>query len=149
MVQQAQCGARRTMIAADLLGAPGLRVGGIPEPDGTQPMTAAEFKMVREAWGWTLETIAAYLTVDPRTVRRWEAGTSRVPDGVREGMELLEQHLNALVEDIATQARDAPDVTLEIPAGDVGGLPAACWRAVAYRVAEDVPGLYVTYGSRP
>lgn len=127
------------------LDAPGLRVGSIPEPDGTQPMSAAEFKMVREAWGWTLDAIAEYLTVDPRTVRRWESGASRVPEGVREGMELLEHHLNATVEDLATRLRDSAVVVLEIPAGDAGGLPAACWRAIGYRVAEDVPELYVTY----
>ena len=28
-----------------------------------QPMSAAELKMVREAWGWTLEAIAVYLDV--------------------------------------------------------------------------------------
>lgn len=125
---------------------PGLRVGGVPEPDGDQPMSPAEFKMVREAWGWTLDAIAAYLTVDPRTVRRWEAGRSRIPDGVREAMELLEEHLVALVDELAGLLRDASDVVLEVPAGDAGGLPAACWRAVAYRVSERVPGLYVTYG---
>lgn len=134
------------MTALDLLGTPGLRVGGFPMPDGTQPMSAAELKMVREAWGWTLEAIAVYLDVNPRTVRYWEAGRSRVPDGVREGMELLEQHLTALVDSLARQCSDASEVVLEIPAGDAGGLPAACWRAIAYRVAESVPELHIIYG---
>ena len=127
------------------LDAPGLRVGGFPEPDGDQPMSTAEFRMVREAWGWTSEQIAEHLAVDPRTVRRWDRGQSHVPDGAREDLELLERHLFETVALLVEQLQDAGDVVLTIPAGDAGGLPGACWRAIAYRVAEDVPGLYVRF----
>lgn len=124
---------------------PGLAVGVPPEPDGTQPMSAAEFRMAREAWGFTLETIAGLLGVDPRTVRRWESGASRVPEGVRVAVEALEKHLYGIVEELEGELRSAREVTLTIPDRDEGGMPAACWRAIAYRVAEGVPGLYVTY----
>lgn len=125
---------------------PGLSIGTIEESGPDDPMTPAEFRMVREAWGWQLDQLAAYLVVDVRTVRRWEQGQSRVPTGVREAVELLERHLNDTVAELAHELRDASTVTLSIPARDAGGLPAATWRAIAYRVAEQVPGLSVVYG---
>lgn len=45
-------------------------------------MTAAEFRVARESLGVTMEWIAAELGVAERTVRRWESGVTRVPDGV-------------------------------------------------------------------
>ncbi|MFW6598106.1 hypothetical protein ACQBAU_16390 [Propionibacteriaceae bacterium Y2011] len=46
---------------------------------------------------------------------------------------------------LVDQLRDARDIVLTIPATD-DDYPAGWWRSVAYRVAEQVPGLYVRYG---
>lgn len=113
--------------------APGLRVGGVSEPDGTQPMSP------------TQEDVAAWLGVAERTVRRWEAGTAQVPDGVRAQLEDREQLLVEQAERVVAQLRDAADVVLGVPREGAPPDTAAYWRAVAYRVSEAVPGLYVTY----
>lgn len=126
-------------------GTPGLRVGGFPEPDGTQPMSPAELRMVREAVGLTQEDLAVWLGVADRTVRRWEAGTSHVPDGVREALEARERALVEHADKIAGQLRDAADAVLSVPRDGEPPETAAYWRAVAYRVAESLPGLYVRY----
>ncbi len=125
---------------------PGLTVGGVVV-DGTQPMSPAELRMVREYLGVSAEWLADRLGVALRTVRRWEHGQSAVPDGVREQVEELEVvaagHVNAAVDALG----DAVEAVLTIPDADAGGFPAGWWRMVAARVAQDVPGLHVRYDS--
>ena len=45
-------------------------------------MTPAELRVARERLGLTGDAIAELLDVDPRTCRRWEAGTGPIPTGV-------------------------------------------------------------------
>ena len=120
-------------------------VGGFPEPDGDQPMTDAEFRMVRDWLGLSGEWLAARLGVTLRTLRRWEAGHSPVPDGVRVEMEQLEQIAAGYVGELVAQLSDAREVVLTIPRESAGEWPASWWRMVAVRVASEVPGLYVRY----
>lgn len=125
---------------------PAVTVGGFPEPDGTQPMSPAEFRMVREGLGLTGDGIAEYLGLTSgRQVRKWEAGTAPIPDGVRVELEKLEEVASGLVAGLVAELRDAADCVLSIPAHDTEGSPAGWWRMIAWRVALEVPGLYVRY----
>ena len=121
------------------------RVGGFPEPDGDQPMSPAEVRMVRAYLGLSQEQLATLIGADVRTVKRWEGGYYPVPDERREQIERLEQvaaeQVGALV-DALGQARDA---VLTIPREAASGYPASWWVMVAARVAQEVPGLYVRY----
>lgn len=118
-------------------------VGG-REPVESDPMTAAEFRMVRAWLGVTGEWLAGRLGVALRTVRRWEHGYTPVPDGVRLELEALEQVAAEQVEKLIVALRDAPDVVLTIPRVD-SDWPAGWWLMVAARVAQEVPGLCVRY----
>lgn len=119
-------------------------VGGFPEPDGTQPMSAAEFRMVREALGLTTDWIAAHLNIALRTVRRWEHGHSPIPDGVRVEMENLEATWADEVNRIIGELENATDLVLTIPQHDAA-MPAAWWRSIAHRAASIIPGVHVRY----
>lgn len=126
-------------------GVPGLTVGDFPAPDGDQPMSSAELRMVRDFLGLTGEWLAGQLGVQLRTIRRWEHGQSPVPDGVREQVELLEGIAAETVGALVEMCEAASDVALSIPDGPADGYPAGWWRMVAARVAHEVPGLYVRY----
>lgn len=120
------------------------KVGGFPEPDGSQPMSEAEFRMVREYLGLTAEWLAGHFGVNLRTVRRWEHGQTPVPEGIREGMELLEAEAAEQVGRLVDELRDASDLVLTIPRA-AGRYQQGWWRMVAARVAQEVEGLYVRY----
>ncbi len=122
-------------------------VGGFPEPDGDQPMSPAEFCMVRDFLGVTGAWLASHLRVTLRTVRRWEHGQSPVPDGVREAMEQLEATAGEEVGQLVTELADARDNVLTIPRQG-GDYTQGWWRMIAARVAQEVPGLYVQYDEK-
>jgi transcriptional regulator with XRE-family HTH domain len=52
----------------------------MPPTTGTT-VTPAEFRTIREYMGFTLDEIAAYLGLSPRTVRNWEQGKYPIADG--------------------------------------------------------------------
>jgi len=45
-------------------------------------MTPAEFITLRESCGLNVNEAAGWLGVNPRTIRRWERGNSKIPVGV-------------------------------------------------------------------
>ena len=49
------------------------------EPDPSRQMGPDEFRKIREHLGRTQKSMADYLGVDIRTVRRWEAGHTAIP----------------------------------------------------------------------
>ncbi len=53
-------------------------------------MTPAEFRAARHRLGYSHRQTAAMLRVDPRTVRRWEAGPEDVPGPVGVAIEYHE-----------------------------------------------------------
>ena len=119
-------------------------IGG-PESGEDDPMTPAEFAMVRAHLGLTGEWLAEYLGVALRTVRRWEQGAAAIPDGVRAQVEELEAITAEQVAALVSALRGASEVTLGVPQATAGGFPARWWLMVAARVAEEVPGLTVRY----
>ncbi|SFD14680.1 helix-turn-helix domain-containing protein [Streptomyces aidingensis] len=125
---------------------------GMPEDER---MTPAELRVVREFLGLSVDWLAAHLRVTGRTVRHWEAGTYVIPDGVRLEIEDLERRTGEFVSGLITALMDMPEPGVityrddteyhkahpEIP------FPASWHRAVVARVAQEVPGLAITYAS--
>ena len=52
-------------------------------------MTPAEFVTLRESCGLRINDAAEWLQVNPRTIRRWERGDSRIPIGVASELKKL------------------------------------------------------------
>ncbi|MEO6701748.1 MAG: DUF1870 family protein [Jatrophihabitantaceae bacterium] len=124
--------------------------------DDTQPlgpMTDAELRVVRDFLGLTGAWLANHLGVEARTVRRWEAGISPIPDAVRVEMGRLEELAAASVELAIQQLNDARDAVILTYRDDEDLrlahpeqlFPAAYHRAIVARVAHDVPGLTIRY----
>jgi transcriptional regulator with XRE-family HTH domain len=119
-------------------------------------MTPIQLKVVREALGLSREQLAAALNVALRSVDDWESDRRPIPDGVREDVERIEAYTAEVAEQLAGHLlelggedpvfevydRDADMPDLELPGAPLPPT-ARWWRAVAYRVAEDVPGLRI------
>lgn len=126
------------------------------EPDGR--MDPGELQMVREALGLTGEHLASMLSVNPRTLRAWEAGHDPIPERVREEVEQIEQDTSAAVGELVAALQDAPDpavlvyrtdAALHAARPDMSHLPARWWRHVVYRATEQVPGVRVVTHTTP
>lgn len=121
--------------------------------DVDSPMTDAELRMVREFLGLTTRWLAEHFGVAERTVHRWESGDTPVPDDVREEMERLEAVTAATVTATIEALHDVRDVEIQTYRTDRDyrrhhpeqPWPASWHRAVVARVAQEVPGLVVTY----
>lgn len=119
-------------------------------PKSPELITDAEFRILRESMGFTLDALAVRLDVQSRAVRRWEAGVLAAPAGVVEDILALKaQH------DAATAAQVghfivAADKTMTIPepsSPDVDGFPPSWYRTIAGRVRDAVPGLRIKYAA--
>lgn len=122
-----------------------MTVGGFPEPDGDQPMSPAEVRMVRTFLGLSQEQLAGLIGADVRTVKRWEGGYYAVPDERREQIEAMEAEAAHTVGVLVEQLGVSPDVVLSLPRDPAAPYPAGWWMMIAARVAQEVPGLYVRY----
>jgi len=72
-------------------------------------MTPAEFRVIREFLGLSGDWLAAHLGVSPRTVRHWEAGRYKIPDGVRLEIEDLEQRTAEFISGAVAALNDMLD----------------------------------------
>lgn len=113
-------------------------------------MTDAEFRVVREFLGVSGDWLGKHLAVSDRTVRHWEAGRYPIPDGVRLAIEQLEQVATQQVSAAVELLNDEADPVLGIPRQDSDcppecPFPAGWHRAIAARVAQEVPGLSISY----
>lgn len=122
----------------------------------TEHMTPAELHVVREWLGLDLDDLARILGINERTARRWQHGTTPIPDGVREDIERIERVAADMVERAVTALNDARDPLIlvyrtdeEFWAAHPGDhpYPARFHRAVVARVAHEVPGLEIDYAS--
>jgi hypothetical protein len=117
-------------------------------------MTPAELRVIREFLGLSGEWLAERLHVQGRTWRRWEAGQSLIPDGVRIAIEEIEEIAADMVEQTVTQLMDVPDPTVITYRSDAEyraahpelDWPASFHRAILARVAQEVTALSITYG---
>lgn len=125
---------------------------GMPDDER---MTAAELKVVREFLGLTGDWLAQHLGVSPRTVRHWEAGKYDIPDGVRLAVEDLEARTGEFISGVVEKLMDLPDPGVITYRDDAeykaarpeSEFPASWHRAVVARVAQEVPGLSIAFGS--
>lgn len=105
-------------------------------------MTPATFRSVREGLGLPHAWLAARWDIATRTIERWEAGTSPVPQFAEEDLQVLEmmaaEHVTRHV--AALRGHRAPVLTIE---DDPDAWPARWQRAVAFRVRQQVPATQI------
>lgn len=115
-------------------------------------MDGGELQMVREYLGLTGESLAGMLSVNPRTVRSWEAGKERIPERIREEVELIEAYTAAAVGELVAALHDDSDPVVLVYRSDLefhavhrayGHLSARWWRMVVARACHEVPGVVV------
>lgn len=125
---------------------------GMPDDER---MTPAELKVVREFLGFSLQALADHLKVDIRTVKHWEQGKYKIPDGVRLEIEDLEQRTEAWIGALVEKLLDLPeprvvtyrtDEEMHAAHPDVP-FPASWHRAAIARLTQDVPGLSIVFAS--
>ena len=117
-----------------------------PASAGAAPMTAAEFRCLRELLGLTTAWLAGHLGVAERTVQRWDHGHAPVPPGVAGAVEALREEAARQLD--ALLAGDAEVVTFRTDADATAAgfaWPASWHRALCGRAADEVPGLQVSY----
>lgn len=120
-----------------------------------EQMTDAEFRCVREWLAVDVEWLAQRLGVADRTVRRWEAGTSPIPDGVRIALEQLEYFAACQVGEAVERLRDMRDPEIVVYRTDAAfeaSVPGVVWpaswqRRVAMRAALEVAGVAIKYAN--
>ena len=121
-------------------------------------MTPAELRAHCARLGLDQEDLAAYLGVTGRTMRRWVAGAHPIPDGVADEVTALALHTarraHALAaEVVAMEPDDAGERWVRTwrteaayrEAMPTATLPASWHRAMAWRVAEMVPGVRIDF----
>lgn len=59
---------------------------------------AAEFKTLREALGLSISTLVKVIDVDERTIRKWESGKKKLPQGVIDSLVDVDTLVNKTVE---------------------------------------------------
>lgn len=121
-------------------------------------MTPADLKIRREALGLSGEQLAARCGIQSRSVRRWEAGFTPVPDFVEDVLleievftdRLVEQHVAGALALIGERSKDAFEFGFDIPTyatdedmwaahPDWEPMPASWFRMVCWRVSEELP----------
>lgn len=118
-------------------------------------MCSLELVTVREALGLTRDALARDLGVSRESVTSWELGRRNIPYEIRGAIDRLETYTASIVEQLVGQltlAADKPvlgvyarDDDMPAPPSDAPLTPTArWWRAVAYEVARQVPGLRIT-----
>lgn len=117
------------------------------------PMTAAEFKVVREFLAVPTRWVAEELGVQERTVQRWDGGQAPIPEWARERLEALEAETADAVSAAIGALNDLRDPGVLTYRSDRDyrahhpemRWPASWHRAVIARVAQEVPGLAIEF----
>lgn len=117
-------------------------------------MTPADLKIRREALGLSGEQLAARCGIQSRSVRRWEAGFTPVPDFVEDVLLEIEVFTDRLISgsvaEAAAQFAASPDDVIDIQTyatdedmwaahPDWEPMPASWFRMVCWRVSEELP----------
>jgi transcriptional regulator with XRE-family HTH domain len=63
-------------------------------------MHPAEFKTLREALGLTISTLVKVIDVDERTIRKWESGKKKLPQGVIDSLNEIDALLNTTADNL-------------------------------------------------
>ena len=112
------------------------------------PMTAAEFRTMREQLGFSRAEMARFHNVSSQTIENWERVKGKnnypVPAGVTVAMMLLWDQQTSTVGELTRQLKDSTKATLTLPIGNPT-MPDGYWRSIAWLVMQTVPGVRVTY----
>ncbi|MET8826079.1 helix-turn-helix domain-containing protein [Streptomyces sp. NPDC004610] len=117
-------------------------------------MSAAEFRITREAVGFTQDALSMHLECSRRSVANWEDGTRPVPDDMRDAIIRLAAYTDGAVDALAYQLSGSDTPSVETYRDDEtvpvlwSGMPASWHRAVVARVARRIPSLRITYGGQ-
>lgn len=117
-------------------------------------MHPAEFKTLREALGLTISTLVKVIDVDERTIRKWESGKKKLPQGVIDSLNAIDALLNTTADNLFNSvAQDAQqsvilyrfieeeDLLSEHP--EFEGLPMSSYGVVLFRVRQRFIGLNI------
>lgn len=72
-------------------------------------MHPAEFKTLREAVGLSISTLVKVIDVDERTLRKWESGKKKLPQGVIDSLLGIDDLLNKTADHIFKIEKEALD----------------------------------------
>ncbi|WP_396902648.1 hypothetical protein [Mycolicibacterium sp.] len=117
-------------------------------------VTPAELRCLREFLGLPPVWLADRLKVRERTLHRWEAAVAPIPDGVATEVENLANDAADIVEQLVQQYEASGGGELVTyrtdedyrAVGELGLVYPASWhRAIAARVAEQVPDVTLVY----
>lgn len=72
-------------------------------------MHPAEFKTLREAVGLSISTLVKVIDVDERTLRKWESGKKKLPQGVIDSLLGIDDLLNTTADQIFKIEKEALD----------------------------------------
>jgi transcriptional regulator with XRE-family HTH domain len=123
-------------------------------PTQTAMMTVAELTCTRAFLGFSQTQLARQLNIDLRRLQRMEKGEEAIPAGIVEEIDDIYDETMSLVNNLILQYKrkmkkaeeSGDDVTLITQRDSESGRYPASWhRAVAARVAAEVPGLIIDY----
>lgn len=100
-------------------------------------MTSAEATATRHLIGLTFEQLGDTLEINPRSIRRWESGSSLPGPGAAGALRALRAEHDEDTKRLCAKAAKASP--LIIPTGEDGPRPAGWWKAAAARVLDRMP----------
>ena len=118
-------------------------------------MHPAEFKTLREALGLSISTLVKVIDVDERTLRKWESGKKKLPQGVIDSLvavnTLVDNTAKQLLQDTQKIAQDNITLYRFIDEEDLlnahpefEGLPMSTYGVVLFRVKQKLMDLGLT-----
>jgi len=115
-------------------------------------MHPAEFKTLREAVGLSISTLVKVIDVDERTLRKWESGKKKLPQGVIDSLVAVDTLLTATANNLFDTTQKTPqdsvvlyrfideeDLLNQHP--EFEGLPMSSYGVVLFRVRQKLMDL--------
>jgi transcriptional regulator with XRE-family HTH domain len=110
-------------------------------------MHPAEFKTQREALGLTISTLVKVIDVDERTIRKWESGKKKLPQGVIDSLSAIDAMLTSTASNLFKQLQETPQETVILyrfieeedllnAHPEFEGLPMSSYGVVLFRVRQ-------------
>ncbi len=110
-------------------------------------MHPAEFKTLREAVGLSISTLVKVIDVDERTLRKWESGKKKLPQGVIDSLVAVDTLLTTTANNLFDTIQETPqdsvvlyrfideeDLLTKHP--EFEGLPMSSYGVVLFRVRQ-------------
>lgn len=122
--------------------------------DAGEYVTRGWLRATRKALGLSTEQLASLIDVHPDTIRRrWEYGTDRIPEGVREEVDRIVRFTDDCVKTLqeAAERHDEPGIIVFTREADVPHEHIALkfgldwWMNVAWHAQRDMPELVIGF----